>query len=315
MAMESDQIGRTLAIAQPPRNQGLAQRIRKALPLYLLLAPTFLGLIIFLYYPAVLAIYRSFFEWDLGLPAKFIGLDNFVTMFTKDMHFVRSLKNMAYITIWLAFQSTVIPLIVAELIFAVRSPRMKYFFRVGLILPAIIPTVVVYLLWLFIYDGSIGLLNALLEAVGLGAWARPWLGDPKTAIWAIIFSGFPWVNGVAALIMFAGLQAINWEVIEAAALDGASTLQRIFYVDLPLVVGQLKLNLIRAIIGAIQLFEIIFVMTDGGPIKSTMVPGLWMYKQAFLFHSMGYASAIGVFLFAIILLLTILNMKVLRQRD
>jgi raffinose/stachyose/melibiose transport system permease protein len=315
MAVEFGQLGRRLPSARPPSRRGLARRVRKALPLYLFLIPTFLGLVIFLYYPAILAIYRSFFEWDIGLPAKFIGLDNYVTMFTGDRHFVNSLKNMSYVTIWLAFRSTVIPMIVAEMIFAVRSLRLKYLFRVGMILPAIIPTVVVYLLWLFIYDGSIGLLNALLEAIGLGALTRAWLGDPNTAIWAIIFSGFPWVDGVATLIVLAGLQAINWEVIEASALDGASTVQRIFSVDLPLILGQLKLNLVRAIIGAVQMFEIIFVMTDGGPIKSTMVPGLWMYKSGFLFHRMGYASAIGVFLFVIILVLTVFNMRVLQSRD
>jgi ABC-type sugar transport system permease subunit len=292
----------------------LGQRVKKALPAYLVLIPTFAGLVVFLYYPAILAIVRSFYEWDIDIPPEFVGFGNFVTMFTEDKHFIRSLKNMAYITVWLAFRATVIPTIVAELIFAVRSARAKYVVRLGMILPAIIPTMVVYLLWLFIYDGSIGILNAILEAVGLGFLARPWLGDPATAIWALIFSGFPWVDGVATLITLAGLQAINPELMEASELDGASALQRILRIDLPLLVGQVRLNLVRAVIGAIQMFEIVFVMTDGGPIKSTMVPGLWMYFNAFRFHHMGYASAIGVFLFLVILALTIINMRVLREQ-
>lgn len=184
-----------------------------------------------------------------------------------------------------------------------------------MILPAIIPFIVTLLIWRFIYDGSIGLLNALLKAVGLTSWTRVWLGNPKTAIWAIIFAGFPYVSGVNVLITLAGLQTINHEIIEASQLDGASVLQRIWLLDIPLIVGQIKLNLVRAVIGAIQVFEIVFVFTGGGPAKSTMVPGLLMYIEGFTYHRMGYASAIGVFLFAVIMLLTILNLKVLRERN
>ncbi len=293
--------------------QSLGQRLRRALPLYAVLLPTLVGLVVFEYYPVVLAIYRSFFEWDIGLPAQWIGFDNYVRMFTDDATFTRSLKNIAIITAWVTFQATVIPLIVAELIFAVRSLRLKYFFRIGMILPAIIPGVVIFLMWRFIYDGSIGLLNAFLGVVGLEGWQNVWLGDPRTAIWAITFSGFPYVNGVNTLITLAGLQNISKEVIESSQLDGASTLRRILYIDTPLVFGQIKLNLVRAIISSIQLFEIVFVMTEGGPIKSSMVPGLWLYFNAFNYHRMGYASAMGVFIFVVILALTLLSMRLLRE--
>jgi raffinose/stachyose/melibiose transport system permease protein len=314
--MEIEATQSSLAIAPKGKNQSqrsLGQRLRRALPLYAVLLPTFLGLLIFDYFPVVLAIYRSFFEWDIGLPARWIGLDNYIRMFTDDATFIRSLRNITIITLWIAFQSTVIPLIVAELIFAVHNMRAKFFIRIGMILPAIIPGIVIFLMWRFIYDGSIGLLNALLGAIGLESWQHVWLGDPRTAIWAITFSGFPYVSGVNTLITLAGLQAINKEVIESSQLDGASTLRRILYIDTPLVFGQIKLNLVRAIIGAVQLFEIVFVMTQGGPIKSSMVPGLWLYYNAFNYHRMGYASAMGVFIFIVILALTLLSMRALRE--
>jgi ABC-type sugar transport system permease subunit len=234
-------------------------------------------------------------------------------MFTDDDTFIRSLRNIAIITIWVTFQATVIPLIVAELIFAVRNLHLKFGFRIAMVLPAIIPGVVIFLMWRFIYDGSIGLLNDFLGLIGLEEWQRVWLGDPNTAIWAITFSGFPYVNGVNTLITLAGLQNISKEVLESSQLDGATTLQRIVYIDTPLVFGQIKLNLVRAIIGSIQLFEIVFVMTEGGPIRSTMVPGLWLYYNAFNYHRMGYASAMGVFIFVVILTLTILSMRLLRE--
>ena len=296
------------------RMPGLGQRIRKALPLYLALLPTFALLLVFLYYPAFLAILRSFYKWDIGLPAEFVGLNNFVRMLD-DRVFLLSLKNISYITIWLMFHATVIPLIVAEMIFAVRSARWSIWLRVGMVLPAIIPSVVTYLVWRQIYDGSTGLLNVILSGIGLDSWSRVWLGDPNTAIWAIIFSGFPWINGVNTLITLAGLQAINPEMLEASQLDGAGTLQRIRYVDMHLVVGQIKLNLVRAVIGAVQMFEIVFIMTNGGPFKRTMVPALWLYRNGFEYHRMGYASAIGVVLFVVILLLTIINLKVLSERS
>ena len=292
---------------------GLRGRVRHALPYYAVLLPTLLGLLVFDYYPAFLAVYHSFFEWDIGLPATWVGIDNFVRMFTQDRTFLRSLRNVGIITVWIMFQATVIPLVVAELIFAVKSMRWKYWFRIGMILPAIIPGIVVFLLWRFIYDGSVGLLNAFLTAIGLESWTRVWLGDPRIAIWALTFSGFPWVNGVNTLITLAGLQNINGEILESSELDGASRLQRIWRLDIPLVFGQIKLNLVRAIIASIQIFEVVFVMTEGGPIKSTMVPGLWLYYNAFNYHRMGYASAIGVFIFVTILLLTLASMRIFRE--
>jgi ABC-type sugar transport system permease subunit len=314
MALEATQSRPAIAPKTGKRPQrSLGQRLRRALPLYAVLLPTLLGLLIFDYFPVALAIYRSFFEWDIGLPARWIGVDNYIRMFTDDATFIRSLQNIAIITVWVTFQATVIPLIVAELIFAVRNSKLKFAFRIGMILPAIIPGVVIFLMWRFIYDGSIGLLNDLLGFIGLEEWQRVWLGDPRTAIWAITFSGFPYVNGVNTLITLAGLQNISKEVLESSELDGASTLRRILYIDTPLVFGQIKLNLVRAIIGSIQLFEIVFVMTGGGPIKSSMVPGLWLYYNAFNYHRMGYASAMGVFIFVVILLLTVLSMRALRE--
>lgn len=305
-------------VVAPPKSKGqpqhtLRQRLRRALPLYAVLLPTLVGLLIFDYYPVIMAIYRSFFDWDIGLPAKWVGIANYVEMFTDDDTFIRALKNVAIITLWITFQATVIPLIVAELIFAVRNLNLKFFFRVSMILPAIIPGVVIFLMWRFIYDGSIGLLNAFLASIGLEELQRVWLGDPRTAIWAITFSGFPYVNGINTLITLAGLQNISKEVIESSQLDGASTMRRIFYIDIPLVFGQTKLNLIRAIIASIQIFEIVFVMTGGGPIRSSMVPGLWLYMNAFNYHRMGYASAIGVFIFVVILILTVTSMRLLRE--
>src|SRR5688500_3574522 len=136
MALEATQSSPVTAQrAGKQQHRSLGQRLRRALPLYAVLLPPFLGLLIFDYDPVALAIYLSFFEWGIGLPAKWIGLENYVRMFTDAPTFTRSLKNIAIITAWVVFQATVIPLIVAELIFAVRSLRLKFAFRIGMVLP------------------------------------------------------------------------------------------------------------------------------------------------------------------------------------
>lgn len=298
---------------QQQRRSDLWSRIYKYRYVYLMLAPTFVLLFTFNYYPAFMGLYRSFFVWDVGLPAQFIGLDNFIKLFTQDEIFQQSLGHVVLITVWRVVSGVTVPFIVAELIFNLRSHVSQYTYRVLMILPAVVPGIVHLLLWQFIYDGTHGLLNGFLGAIGLESWQRPWLGDPDTALYAVTFMGFPWVSGVTVLIYLAGLQGISREIIDSAQVDGATGLRRIFAIDIPLIMGQFKLITILAIIGGLQGWVSVFVMTAGGPGTASMVPGLWMYNNAFLWNKMGYASAIGMFLFLLILALTLINTKYVKS--
>ncbi len=295
------------------KQDSLATRMYRYRYAYLMLIPTFTLLLIFNYYPAFMGLYRSFFEWDIGLPPKFVGLGNFVELFTEDQVFQKSLGNVTILTLWRVVSGVTIPFMVAEMIFNLRNQTSQYSYRVLMILPTVVPGIVGLLLWQFIYDGTHGLLNALLAGIGLESWQQPWLGSPKTALYAVTFMGFPWVSGVTVLIYLAGLQGISRDVIDSTKVDGCSGLRRIWSIDVPLIMGQIKLITVLAVIGGLQGWVGIFVMTAGGPGTASMVPGLWMYNNAFLWNKMGYASSIGMFLFVLIMGITFFNMKFVKS--
>jgi raffinose/stachyose/melibiose transport system permease protein len=159
------------------------------------------------------------------------------------------------------------------------------------------------------------LINETLRGLGLSEWTRGWLSDPETALLAIMMVGFPFVSGFDVLIYYAGLSGIPESVNESAALEGCVGLSKFLRIDIPLVMSQLKLILILTVIHGFQGFEALFVMTKGGPGFKTMVPGLWMYFNAFSFQRMGYACAIGVILFLFIFVLTLLNIRYFRSAE
>jgi raffinose/stachyose/melibiose transport system permease protein len=209
--------------------------------------------------------------------------------------------------------SVSVPLFVARLICGLRSRRLQYLFRVLFVIPLILPTVVILLIWQYIYDPSFGVLNQVIAALHLGT-PQAWLGDPNLALYCVMFIGFPWVDGFALLIFTAGLQNISGELLESAAIDGAGPWRRFWRIELPLVMGQVKLILILNMIWTIQNFTSIFILTQGGPGTATVVPGLILYKEAFDSERMGYACAIGALMFVLMLTLTFINMKYVRSR-
>jgi len=318
MAVEQFPVMRGVGVEAPTvpgRRRSLWVRMWQARVAYLMLAPMFALLFAFMYYPAFMGLYRSVFNWSAGLPGKFVGLGNFVQLFVEDKVFKRSLGNMAQMAAWYLFTNVAISIVVAMLIHRLRGQRAKYFFRLFMVLPVIIPGIVLLLLWKFIYDASVGPLNAILIAVGLEEWTRAWLADPNTALYAVMLRNFPWVDGVSVLILLAGFQAIPVEVIESSLLDGAGGLRRLLSIELPLVSGQVKVVSVLTLMWGVQEFTAVFAMTQGGPINYTQVPGMWMYWNAFYIGKMGYASAIGVVMFFITLVLTLLNMKYIATQE
>jgi raffinose/stachyose/melibiose transport system permease protein len=160
-----------------------------------------------------------------------------------------------------------------------------------------------------------GLLNELLKGIGLENWAMGWLSNPKTALLACVMVGFPFAGGIDILIYYAGLSGIPQSVNEAAMLEGCVGLRKFFYIDIPMVMSQIKLMLVLTVIAGVQTYESLFILTKGGPGFKTTVPALWMYYNAFSFQRMGYACAIGVCLFVIVFALTILNMRYVKSTE
>lgn len=286
------------------------KEISKSKSLYFLLAPTLIMLLTFNYWPAFTALYRSFFAWDGAFYEEYIGLGNFIEMF-QDPVMLIAFKNMFLLTFGSMVLRLVFPLLGAELVFNLKNERAQYLYRVLFVVPMVIPQIVTFLLWRFMY-GMHGPINEFLRLVGMGNLARGWLGDFDFALFAILAVGFPWIDAFNFLIFLAGLIAIPNSIFESALLEGAVGLRRIWYIDLPLIMGQIKLIVVLSLINTIREYQMVLVMTNGGPGWSTMVPGLAMYHNAFQYGRMGYGSAIGTTLFVILLGLTYLNMKYVR---
>lgn len=277
--------------------------VKKYWKLYAFLVPVFIPLIVFGYLPAIQAFKLSFSDSS----GAFAGFANFTRM-AGDRKLIQSVGNLAKLLVVGLITGNVPALLMAELLYNLKSKKASSTYRFLFIIPMMIPTLVVYLVWNYmIFESSYGLGNALLKAVGMEPIG--WLGATNTALGSLMLIGLPWISGTNFLIYLAGLQGIPQSVLESCKLDGASFRVRLFKIDLPLLLGQLKLNLIMGIIGGVQAFQLQMMTTEGGPRNATMVPGLWMYKQAFEFSDFNYASAIGLVMFLFILILTIVNNK------
>lgn len=280
---------------------------------YLLLLPTFIMLIIFMYYPMIIAFIRGFTDWNVrSEQIHFIGFDNFRRMVTEG-YFLLGLKNLFLIAFADMLKILTVPLLVAELVFAMKRPRTKYLFRFLFVLPMVVPLIVTVLMWKNIYDPAIGLLNNLLAAMNLENLQRVWLGDPGTALGSIIAMNFPFIDGFAFLIYYGGLINIPSQLFEAAKVDGAGRMWNFTRIHLPLLTPQFKMLIILKFIGSIQNFMPIYILTGGGPGEITYVPGLELYYHATTFGNYGYACALGMAMFVFIFIGTYFNMKLRTQ--
>ncbi|XID90167.1 PQQ-binding-like beta-propeller repeat protein [Paenibacillaceae bacterium WGS1546] len=293
---------------------GVFKEIWRSKWIYAGLAPSFILIFTFLYFPAFSGLFHSLYNWQPGGRTTFIGLDNFVRM-ANDPYVTKGLGNLVILIVTGLLKTLIPPLIVAELIYHLRSKKLQYGFRTAFTASMVIPAVAGLLIWQNFYDPNLGLFNNFLKLIGLGSWAHGWLGDPNTALWALIFIGFPFVGILQLLVFYAGLLSISEEMIESAKIDGATLPRIIRSIHLPLLAGQFKFLIILGLIGIIQDFNGILIVTGGGPMDSTYVPALQMYYAATKFNELGYASALGVSMFAVILIITIINMKFIKSED
>lgn len=291
------------------KKNGLLYRMKKNYVGYVMIAPLFIGLLIFAYYPPIYGLLLSLFEEKNG-SAFFVGLGNYIKLF-QDEIFLNSIPTMLRIAIPKLLISVIVPLICAELVFAVSSEKAQGAYRMLLLLPMIAPGVVGTLIWKAIYDPSNGVMTAIARALGFisSEVNIDWLGDSSYVFFSIIFMGFPWIGGTNVLIYLAGLNSMSGEIIESTRLDGASTFRRIISIDLPLLLGQIRYFLVFGLIDAFQDYSVQILLTGGGPGYDTYVPGYYMYHQAFMFNNKYYASAIGFFLFVVIMIITLIVNK------
>jgi len=282
--------------------------------IYLLLAAPVVFIGVFNYVPAASALYHAFTQWDVGAESTWIGLANFRQM-AVDPVFRQSCWNLLRLGLFVFAVSMIVPFAVAEMIFHLRSERLRYACRVAVVLPMIVPGVVTYLLWVYIYSDA-GIVTEFLHAVGLEKYVHGWLSDPKTALWAIALVGFPFAAGVNVLLYYAGLANIPKDVLEAGELDGLGPAGRIVHLHVPLVLTQVRLLVILTVIGVVNGFESVLILSvDGGPGYETMVPGLYMFLNGFTYQRMGYACAIGLLMLVFLLAFTLGVNRLFRTED
>lgn len=300
---------------KPTKERRFSYKVTGALSCYALLLIPLALLGVFVYAPFFWAFTGSLYEFEVGAPARFVGMNNFTEIFSRDPIIWPAFSNMLFLTVFMLCVRLTIPLIVAKLIFSLPGERSRYLYRIIFLVPIVVPAVAVQLIWGGIVYADQGLINELLQAVGLDHLVTGWLSNPRTALLACVMVGFPFAGGIEILIYYAGLSGIPQSVNEAAKLEGCVGLRKFFYIDIPMVMSQIKLMLVLTIIAGVQTYENLFILTRGGPGFTTTVPALWMYYNAFSFQRMGYACAIGVCLFLVVFTLTALNMRYVRSTE
>ena len=266
--------------------------------------PAVLGTLIFIVIPVFFSFSLSFVDWDLLSPMKFVGLSNFKDVLT-DSKFVQVLINTFVFAIASSVFAVIIPLVLACILNT--KIRGSNFYKTAYFLPFITPMIVIAIVWQWVFDPNIGLLNQILHT------HIKWLYDVRFAMPALIAVSVWKLIGYNMIIFLSGLSTINQEVLEAAKIDGANSWQVFKNVTVPLLSPTIFFVIVITSISSFQVFDLIYVMTQGGPDNSTMVLVYSIYKYAFEYFDVGKASAIAYILFAIIFVLVLCQWKLRKK--
>ena len=282
-------------------------RHRRTLWAFLFTLPAFFAFILFKYYPMIQAIYMSFFDYKVvNPPGPFVGLSHYIHAFKDPLNAKVWGNNVVLFFLNLALGFWV-PLAQAVLLDEIR--RLKTFYRVAYLLPSIVPSVAGAVIWRWIYNPDWGLLNSLLNRVGLPSLG--WLNDPKMSKFSLALPGLLG-GGLSIFIYLSALQGIPTHLYEAADIDGASLWRKFTAVTLPEILPIVGLQFIFALSGAFQVFDSVYIMTQGGPADSTRVVALNIYYYAFERVQMGYAAAMSVMLFVVTFILVGIQLRLTR---
>ena len=264
--------------------------------------------------PIAMSVYYSFFNWN-GIGAKtFIGLANYKELFTSNaIGFMKALRNSLLLAALSVFLQ--LPLALGLALLLGKKIKGERVFLSVYFMPVLISTVVIGQLWLKIYNPDYGILNVLLRAVGLGKWAKIWLGDTKTALGAVFIPTLWQYVGYHMLLLYAGVKSVPVELREAAMLDGATDAQINRFVVLPYIKPIIRISVIFAITGSLKSFDLIYVLTNGGPLHSTEVPSTLMINMLFLRNRYGMGSTIAVLLIILCFGFALLISAIFREED
>lgn len=282
------------------------QNGRSALPFIL---PALLLILMFVFLPMILNIYYSLFRWSaFSVEKVFVGWEYYARLFQDPVFYTALKNNSLYALISILFQvggGLVIAAILEDRLFRKWQPL----FRTIFFIPSVISIAVVGLLWQLLYNPDIGLVNGVIKAIGQTEWAHAWLGDSKTAIYAVIAVSQWQFTGYMTMLFLIAMHKIPSELYEASMIDGANPIQTFFAITIPQIKDMILVGTIITVIGAFKVFDEVYVMTFGGPGRSTEVLGTMVYRAAFRNDEMGYATTIATVIFVITFTLSVLQMK------
>ena len=277
------------------------------------IAPAFLFFTLFIIVPTIASVYYSFTSWDgLNPVVKFVGLANYKEIFTS-ARFGNALRNTVILTEFISILENSMALILALIVDNVKWG--KNFFRSAFYVPVLISGIVSGFIWKIMYNYNFGAINSIFRSIGMGEACQDWLGNPKLALIMVgvvlIWKG----AGYYMIIYLASLQSVPTDVVEAAAIDGASPIQRFKAITLPLISGAFTINLTLSLINGLKVFDQISVMTDGGPGFTTETIVYLLYKVGFNEGRQGFGTAVGIVLLFIILILNAVQQSILKRRE
>ena len=286
--------------------------LRDKKTIILFMAPAILIFTLVIPIPLAASIGLSFFKWDLLSDAKFVGVKNFIRLFTSDRVFGTTVRNtFSYMLLSVLFQ---IPLAYCLSIFLTRGKRFEKLVRNTLFMPAVLSGTAVSLMFYFIYHPEVGLVNAVLRLMGKPELTRFWMADENTAMVCVCLAVAWQFVGYHMLIYVTGIIAIPLDIIEAAQIDGANVWQLALRVITPNMKPVLRVSLVLIMTSSFKSFDSIYVMTGGGPAHKTEVMASYMYNKAFLNLKYGYGCAVGLMLFVMCLVVSLAIQKILADR-
>ena len=298
------------APGRPPSGPGPgARRLRRLATAAPFIAPSLAGVLLFLLIPVVIVLVLSFIQWNFLTPPRWVGLANFSSM-VRDDHVFHALLISAYYVLWNIPLQTVLALGLAMLLVK-KMPAMGVF-RALYVLPYMSTPVAMAVVWSWMFNAQNGLINHLLSLAGLHG--PDWLGNTSTALPVVAMVNIWQYAGYNMLFFLAGLLAIPPQLYESASIDGASALRRFTRITLPLLNSTMLFVLVTDVIGSFQIFDTVYVMTQGGPGNATDVINYQIYETAFQNFDVGSAAAMSLVLFAVILIVTVVQFRFFRSR-
>ncbi len=275
--------------------------------------PALLLYAVFFIYPFLRTIFLSMTDWNGVLPPNFTGFENYTRLFN-DPQMWNSLRNNV---IWVVF-GTAAPIVIGLFLSVVlwTGAKGSLFFRTIYFLPVVISPVVIGVIWNWIFNPLFGVLNKGLKMMGLGHLAKGWLGEPSTALYAVLITAIWSYIGFCVVVLYSGLQKVDTQLVDAAKIDGANAWTRFRHVIIPQISSVLTMVLVYTIIGGFNVFDLVWIMTRGGPNNASEVIATYTYQKAFTGESeVGYGSALSIVMTIVALFSAMITLRIRGQQE